>query len=76
MMHGVWYIVVVASCGIYLRPPVLGSTGFKGHKAAPIVLPSSLRRLYVEAALRFVVSAMTYRHLSQTHRVHDVKLNA
>jgi hypothetical protein len=38
--------------GIYLDPPVLGSMGFKGHRAAPIVLPSSLSRLYVDAALR------------------------
>lgn len=48
----------------HLGPPVLGSTGFRGHKAAPIVLPSSLRRLYVEAALRYLVSVMVYRRLS------------
>lgn len=32
--------------------PVLGSIGVNGQRAAPIVLPSSVRRLYVEAALR------------------------
>jgi hypothetical protein len=35
-----------SSIGVtYLGPPVLGSTGFKGQSAAPIVRPSSTRRL-------------------------------
>lgn len=55
MMYGT---LICLRGGFYLRPPVLGSTGFRGHKAAPIVLPSSLRRLYVEAALRYLVSDM------------------
>lgn len=37
----------------HLGLPVRGSMGFNGQSAAPIVLPSSLRRLYVEAALRY-----------------------
>jgi hypothetical protein len=37
----------------YLGPPVRGSTGLSGHSAAPIVRPSSVRRLYVDAALRW-----------------------
>jgi hypothetical protein len=37
----------------HLGPPVRGSTGLSGHSAAPIVRPSSVRRLYVDAALRW-----------------------
>ncbi len=36
-----------------LRLPVLGSTGLSGISAAAIVRPSSLRRLKVDAALRW-----------------------
>ena len=53
MMYGT---LIIWLLGCYLRPPVLGSTGFKGHRAAPIVLPSSLKRLYVDAALRCMIS--------------------
>ncbi len=50
----------------YLCSPVRDSVGCKGHNAALIVRPSSNRRLYVLAALRWCQLLMRTAQLTES----------
>jgi hypothetical protein len=77
VMHDIKYIVGSSRYSkYYLDPPVLGSMGLRGHRAAPMVRPSSLSRLYVDAALRLSISAyLKHIEIKDAHRVHHVQLD-
>lgn len=73
------YCLLLFSSIAYLELPVLGSIGPNGQRAAPIVRPSSLSRLYVEAALRYHYQRTCHKSHEEakvTHRVHHVELYA